>query len=301
MSDIHEVDFVAIRCSVAAVNKGSSLRVYQTTVFGEVREAQYEGKWTGGRSSNVIATSKLDTPIAATSLGLDHIRVYYVGTDNKAREVCYDKGRSWYDGGFSKAGYKVAPYSQIAAVYLGGHSILRVYGQLPDNTIQEWCYDDDGKGWKVGANFGAVLPGSSIAATTWGGSPYHIRVYVQDKNLDIIEKCWDGSGWQNGGLRFSSSIVRASLGVTSWGDGDGLNIRLYYGDADDLIKEKRWGGGGGWKAGGFEERTVPASKVAAIPHPVLRVYCQKGVEYTAVTELAWDRDWGTGMEALPPA
>lgn len=33
----------------------------------------------------------------------------------------------------------MAPYSGISGVYLDNHSVLRVYGQLANNTIQEWC------------------------------------------------------------------------------------------------------------------------------------------------------------------
>jgi len=44
-----------------------------------------------------------------------------------------------YNGDLSRADFSVAPYSGISAVFLGGHSILRVYGQLPNDTIQEWC------------------------------------------------------------------------------------------------------------------------------------------------------------------
>lgn len=91
-----EINDIAMRASVAAINKGSSIRVYESDVFGGIREAMYEGKWTGGSSRNVIARGKIGSPVAATSLGLDFIRVYYIGEDNKAKEICYDKnGKHW--------------------------------------------------------------------------------------------------------------------------------------------------------------------------------------------------------------
>ncbi|KAG8423000.1 hypothetical protein J3459_009799 [Metarhizium acridum] len=86
-----EINDIAMRASVAAVSKGSSIRVYESDVFGGIREAMFEGKWTGGSRRNVIAKGKIGSPVAATSLGLDFIRVYYIGEDNKAREICYDK------------------------------------------------------------------------------------------------------------------------------------------------------------------------------------------------------------------
>jgi len=301
------INEIAIRTAVAAVNKDSSIRVYETAVDGGIRETQYEGSWTGGTSSNVIGTGKIGSPVAACSLGFQRIRVYYIGPDNKAKEACYDAGTGWYNGGFSGAGYTVAPYSSISAVFLGGQSIIRVYGQLANNTIQEWCWDNDGKGWKVGSNFGAALPGTSIAATSWGGSPYHIRVYFQDARLNIMEKVWDGdgNGWFTGALNFANSVVRAALGVTSWGDGNSLGIRVYYGAPGNAIKEKCWDGWGGsarWYDGGFSQTCLPASNVCAIPLPVLRVYLQTGTNNTAVTEFAWTNSgWAVGRSALPPA
>jgi len=298
MSAVNEI---IIRAAVAAVNKDSHIRVYETDVHGAIREAQYEGSWTGGTSNNIIATGKIGTPVAATSLGLDNIRVYYIGMDNKLKEAAYDAGKGWYDGDLSKAGFDVAPYSGVSAVYLGGQSRIRVYGQKSDNTIQEWVFDNNGKGWVVGSNLGPALPGSRIAATSWGTSSIHIRVYLQDKNLNIFEKAWDGS-WYTGGLNFSNPVTQASLGVTSWGDGSSLGIRVYYAAPGNVMKEKGLDGSGGWYDGGFSQPAIPASNVCAIPLNVLRVYLQNGTQDSAVTEIAWiNGRWVIGNPALPPA
>jgi len=297
------IDQISLRTAVAAVAKDTHIRVYETAVDGGIREAQHDNTWTGGTANNIIATGKIGTPVAATSLALDHIRVYYVGTDNNLKEAAYDSGKGWYNGNLSSARFSVAPYSSVAAVYLGGRSVLRVYGQVQNNTIQEWCWNDDGKGWVTGSNLGPALPGSQIAATSWGTSTIHIRVYAQGTNLNVFEKCWDGNGWYTGALSFPNSVVRAALGVTSWGDsGTGLGIRVYYGAAGDVIKEKCWDGNGGWYDGAFSQACVPASNVAAIPLGVLRVYVQKGSNNTAVTEFAWTGSaWTVGNPALPPA
>lgn len=293
MAGVLQLGFPA---ALAAVRKDSSLRVYQAAVDGGVREAQYEGHWTGGTAQNVIATGKIGTPIAATSIGLQNIRVYYVDNHNKAKEACWD-GNGWYTGGFS---FEVAPYSNVSAVFLGGKLVLRVYGQLHDNTIQEWCYDEGGKGWTVGTNFGAALPGSAIAVTTWGDGPYSIRVYFQDTDRNIIEKCWDGNGWYVGAMKLSSQPTRAALGVTSWPSGSGVGIRLYYATQGNVIKETCWDGNG-WYEGSFRQDSVPGSRVAAIPLPVLRVYLQNGTSVSAVTEYMWESGWSVGQSSLPPA
>ncbi|KAK1753756.1 fucose-specific lectin [Echria macrotheca] len=299
MSGVNEIQ---IRSAVAAVRKDSHLRVYETAVDGGIREAQFEGSWTGGTARNVIATGKIGTPVAATSLGLEHIRVYYVSPKNQLGEAAYESGSGWYDGNLSSAGFSVAPYSSVAAVYLGGKSVLRVYAQLANDTIQEWVWNSDGKGWSAGSNLGSALPGTQIAATSWGTSSIHIRVYAQDANLNIFEKGWDGNGWYTGGLNFSNKVTRAALGATSWGEGNSLGIRLYYGATGDLIKEKAWDGSGGWYDGGFSQSSIPASSVAAIPLDVLRVYLQNGTKNTAFTEFAWGSSgWSVGRAALPPA
>ncbi|KAK4222663.1 fungal fucose-specific lectin-domain-containing protein [Podospora fimiseda] len=129
-------------------------------------------------------------------------------------------------------------------------------------------------------------------------------VYAQNQNLNIFEKVWDGEGpWYTGGLNFSNKVTRTALGVTSWGDGGSLGIRLYYGTPGNLIKEKAWDGSrGGWYDGGFSQPSIPALSVAAIPLDVLRVYLQNGTQNTAFTEFAWTNSgWTVGKAALPPA
>jgi hypothetical protein len=133
MAAVNEILFGA---SVAAVRKDNSLRVYESDVNGNIRECQYENEWTGGTSSNIIASGRINTPVAACNLGLETIRVYYVGHDCKAHEACYDEGRGWNNGGF---GFDVAPYTNLAAIFLSKTDTLRVYGQKADNSIQEWC------------------------------------------------------------------------------------------------------------------------------------------------------------------
>jgi len=296
------VNEIQIRASLAAVNNGSHLRIYELDVNGGIREAQYEGQWTGGTAKNVIGTGKLDTPVAATSIGLTNIRVYYVGTNNTLKESAYDSGSGWYAGALDGKNYAVAPYSSVAAVFLGGKTVLRVYAQVANNTIQEYCWNSDGKGWVTGSNLGPALPGSSIAATTWSNVP-NIRVYFQNDTRRIIEKCWDGNGWYDGALSFASTVVRASLAATCWPNGSGISIRVYYSAPGDLILEKGWDSGS-WYDGGFKQSSLPASKVAAITlnnSPSLRIYLQNGTSNTAVSEFVWDSGWTPGNPALPPA
>lgn len=160
------INQIALVSPVACVNKDSRLRVYVLSNDGDVREMQYDGRWAGGEAENKIGAAKLTSPLAATSLGLDKIRVYGIAANNTVSEYCYDSGKAWYGGGLSGK-FRVAAYSGVAAVFLDGKAVLRVYVQGEDNNIQEYCYDGQDKGWTKGAGLGAGLPGTAIAATTW--------------------------------------------------------------------------------------------------------------------------------------
>jgi len=291
---------INIRTPIAAVNYSSRLRVYFGSVSGEILEAVYEGSWQGGGA--IAKGTKLYSPIAATSTGqLDSIRVYYLDNDNHLRERAYDSGKGWYDGALNAQNYQVAPYSEIAAVFLPGSHSLRVYAQLSDDSIQEFGWEG---AWSKMTNLGKALPGTSIAATAFKTNQLGIRVYVQDTNLDVYEKAYDANrGWYNGALRFADPIVRVALAVTNFNaTSSGVSLRVYYTASNDRLLEKAWDGNG-WYDGGFSVTSIPASYVAAISWDSvqIRVYFQKGVKVTAVSEQAWVGNWTPGQQALPPA
>jgi hypothetical protein len=102
-------------------------------------------------------------------------------------------------------------------------------------------------------------------------------------------------------MKLNHQVPRASLGVTSWGEGGSLGIRLYYATHENVVKERCWDGSGGWYDGGFSQDCVPGSRIAAIPLPILRVYLQNGEDDSAVTEFMWNNGWSVGYRALPPA
>ncbi|KAK4096378.1 fungal fucose-specific lectin [Parathielavia hyrcaniae] len=296
------VNDIILGTALAAVRRSNSIRVYKTDANGGVREVQYEGRWMGGEPRNTVATGKIGTPLSATNNGFDNIRVYYVTQDNTLGEAAYDANTGWYNGLLTAKNYEVAPYSSVAGIFLGGQTILRVFCQIPDNTIQEYVWDGASTGWTVGSNYGPALPGTQIAATTWGSNPWHLRLYFQLEDNTVVEKCWDGEGWNPGQLCFNTGVPRSALGVTSWGvDGASLGIRLYYGASGDVIREKAWDGQGGWYEGGFSQQCMPGSNVAAVPLDILRVYLQNGTRGTAVTEFKWAGGWDIGFAALPPA
>lgn len=42
-------------------------------VMGNIREAMYERDWTNGTEKNAVAHAKIISPIAVTSMQLDHV------------------------------------------------------------------------------------------------------------------------------------------------------------------------------------------------------------------------------------
>ncbi|EKD14984.1 uncharacterized protein L3040_003819 [Drepanopeziza brunnea f. sp. 'multigermtubi'] len=303
------------RTSIAAVGKTGKgagvMRVYTQDVYGGIREAGYNGSgssWWGG--DTVIATGKISSPIAvAATPGLEHIRLYYITTDFKLAELCYDEsdsGKGWFSGELSGKNYPIAPYSQIAATYLAVDDLkIRVYVQAPDNSVQE--YSNDGS-WYKDQHLGTACPGSSIAVTAYKGGPNaSLRVYYQAPNLDLMEKAHDDGGhWETGKFSVSSASPRAAISATSWTSSSGTGIRVYYTGPDDTILEKC--NDGSWYDGAFNQESIPGSQVgclswyaASSKAPEIRVYFQNGIQVTAVSEWKWQDGWNAGITALPPA
>lgn len=46
-------------------------------VVGRIREAMYEKDWTNGTEKNTVAHAKISSPIAVTSMQLDHVSRTY--------------------------------------------------------------------------------------------------------------------------------------------------------------------------------------------------------------------------------
>jgi len=303
------VEQILFRSAIAAVNSNDHLRVYSQDVYGNIRESLFESGWANGTIKNVIAQSKLDSPLAATSKDLQEIRVYYISTGNELREIAYSSGSGWYDGALNAKNFIVAPYSKIAATFLavGSTLQLRVYVQSVDNSIQEYGYDNGTTGWQKMTNLGAALPGTSIATTSYKTSQLSIRTYFQASSSAVIEKAYDANqGWYNGGLTIPNAIPRTALAVTSFAaTNSSISLRLYYGAPNDRILEKGWDSSS-WYDGGFNQPSIPGSEVAVITWGSgsglnLRVYFQNGTDVTGVSEWVWNGGWTAGVAAIPPA
>lgn len=86
------------------------------------------------------------------------------------------------------------------------------------------------------------------ASVSWldSGGTIHIRVYSTD-GYTVIERCWDGSGWTNGGFKAAGDQVSA----TSWQNQSGPCIRVYC-NFEDQTTEWCWdSGGSGWYQGAY--------------------------------------------------
>ncbi|KFX93751.1 hypothetical protein O988_06639 [Pseudogymnoascus sp. VKM F-3808] len=298
---------VILNTAIAAVNSNDRLRIYSQGPNGGIHEALYEGGWQDGNGGNTITTAKLGSPIAATTKDLNEIRVYTLSNDNVLTETAYSNGRGWYTGDLGSKRFVVAPYSKIGATFLAtGSSLqLRVYAQLPDNTIQEFGYDSPSTGWVKQSNLGSAIAGSSIATTSFNTSSLSIRTYVQSPSHSLVEHAYDSpKGWYNGAFNVASAPPHAALAVTSFATSSSIALRVYHSSGNDTLVERAYDGDG-WYAGGFSQRTIPGSQAAVISWTTggtnLRVYFQNGTLSTAVSEWVWSGGWVKGATAIPPA
>ncbi|EEQ31893.1 fucose-specific lectin [Microsporum canis CBS 113480] len=276
----------------AAVNSVNLLRIYSQDILGGIREARFEGYWSGGLLNDTIAKAKTNSSIAAASDDLE------LG--------------GWYTGSLNHYQFRVASHSRLAAVFVPGirRPSLRVYAQLPDNSVQEFGYDV-GRGWERLDNFGPALPGTAIAALTYttGLRRSDIRVYFQATNRHVVERIYDSRSWSDGGIVVRTAKPRTPLAATSFlmVPGNPQSVRVYYGTEDNRILEKGTEGGLYWYDGAFEHSVIPGSQVATVDWGNggdfnIRVYIQDGAFKNGISEWAWFRRlWRRGVIAIPPA
>ncbi|PLN81073.1 fungal fucose-specific lectin [Aspergillus taichungensis] len=297
---------IRFRCGIAPIGNADSMRIYVQDTNGGIREVAYDsGHWSRGTEKDIIGYGVLGSPIAAICRGFKHIRVFYMGAENMLREACCDAGGSWYDGDLSKKKVQVAPYSMLSACFLAGTEKLqmRVYFQAMDNTIKEFDYDDNGKGWQEMTSQGRALPGTGMACTSFHDSKLRIRLYMQDERNNIFERCYDdGQGWSKGQFSVRDTVPRTDLSVTSF---NRTSIRVYYVDRDNKLKEMGYDGKD-WYQGGFNRPCVPGSQNGAVSfmksdNVRIHVFFQRGELVTAVTEWIYEGSWKEGKAALPPA
>ncbi|GIK05579.1 hypothetical protein Aspvir_009692 [Aspergillus viridinutans] len=278
-----------------AVNDSNDLTVYTQDISGGIRESIYENGWSSGR---LIANCKLGSPIAATSLALGSIRVYSVSNYNTLQEAAHDANTGWYTGVSANSNIQVAANSSVGAAYLAGASgtqALRVYAQLPDNSIQEYGWDTNSNQWQTFQNLGAALPGTAIAVTSFLQPDQAIRVYFQDPQNNLVEMAYDAnSGWSPGSFSVPNAIPQTALAVITTEDD---SIHVYYGGSNNRILEKIHDANSGWYDGGFAQSSIPGSPVAAINWGTggglnIRVYFQQAVSY--VTEYQFTNMWMPG-------
>ncbi|EFQ99037.1 L-fucose-specific lectin [Nannizzia gypsea CBS 118893] len=297
---------------IAAVNSVNLLRIYSQDSSGGIREARFEGYWSGGLANDTVAKAKVYSSIAAASDDLELIRVYYLSPNNTLGEAASDSQSEWYTGSINSYNFQVASHSRLAAVFVPSSRSprLRVYAQLWDNTIQEFGFDV-GRGWQRLANFGPALPGTGIAALTYstGLRKSTTRVYFQATDRHVVERVYEGQSWTDGGIVVRTAKPRTPLAATSFvlTPGNPQSVRVYYGTEDNRILEKGTEGGISWYDGAFEHSAIPDSQVAALDWGNggvfnIRLYIQDGTFKNGISEWAWfRRSWRRGIVAIPPA
>lgn len=86
------------------------------------------------------------------------------------------------------------------------------------------------------------------AAVSWldGNGTVHLRVYSSD-GYNVTERCWDGSGWTDGGFKAAGDQVSA----TCWQNQSGACIRVYCNFQDKTVEYCWDAGGSGWYQGAY--------------------------------------------------
>ncbi|OQD86606.1 hypothetical protein PENANT_c007G03169 [Penicillium antarcticum] len=236
-SNAHEILF---RTSIAACNSDDHLRVYMRDVRGKISETVYENGWSSGAEKNVVASAKTFSPLACTSNNLEKIRVFYLSSENTIEGIAYNQSEGWFEGSIGKKRFITAPYSKLAVCHFekGSDIELRVYGQLADNTIQEF-------------GFKAVL---SLL----------FSVYFQDLEHSLVEKCHDANrGWYDGFTKFPTMQPRAALACTSFAFGsDNISIHIFYSTASEVLEMVH--DGRSWREGQFQADCIPGTEIACL-------------------------------------
>ncbi|KAJ5312765.1 hypothetical protein N7508_003595 [Penicillium antarcticum] len=276
-SNAHEILF---RTSIAACNSDDHLRVYMRDVRGKISETVYENGWSSGAEKNVVASAKTFSPLACTSNNLEKIRVFYLSSENTIEGIAYNQSEGWFEGSIGKKRFITAPYSKLAVCHFekGSDIELRVYGQLADNTIQEFGFKgknltqpiwyifqrfstDESSGWQKMSNLGHAMPGTEIACTAIRTC---IRVYFQDLEHSLVEKCHDANrGWYDGFTKFPTMQPRAALACTSFAFGsDNISIHIFYSTASEVLEMVH--DGRSWREGQFQADCIPGTEIACL-------------------------------------
>jgi hypothetical protein len=117
-----------------------------------------------------------------------------------------------------------------------------------------------------------LLPGTSIAATSWLDDQMQLRVYTQDIEGNIRESRYSyPDGWTGGTSKDivvkakpNSPLAAISFFVDMMGAGYYYAVRVYYISPDNILCERRLDGGSTWTAGDLDALNIEASPVSRL-------------------------------------
>ncbi|TFK64514.1 fucose-specific lectin [Pluteus cervinus] len=148
---------------------------------------------------------------------------------------------------------------------------VRVFYQDGNGDIRESFYDHS-VGWNTRSNNlvgTAAQKGTGISAVTWNNGG-EIRVYYLDQDNNIVERVLSGetTSWGNGALtqKKIQTAPGSRLSAIEWNKE--TNIRVYYQDTTNKVRELVFISGGGWKDGSEDlPLAVPGTGLAAALAP----------------------------------
>jgi hypothetical protein len=271
------------------------LRVYTQDIEGGIREARFDGHWSGGTMKDVITKAKPHSPLAAFNYNNGaSIRVYYLTPENMIQEMCQDNGGQWFAGALDKAKLKASPVSRLTVIgQTWGNNHISLYYQRPDEAIGEIMQDD--QGWVQGNPVGdKPLLGTGLAAVKFATKKESgIRLYYQVPDGTLAEAGIDkGSQWfKHGGLpKIKNAAPATNLAAFAYGTDNPLLKMLFVGK-QNMPNEMDFDGK--WQEKKFFGHTLvsPGSGMAIVPAQnadSLRLYLQD--ETNRIQEYIFEKD-----------
>ncbi|KAI0548120.1 fucose-specific lectin [Xylaria curta] len=232
-------------------DSGKEVHVYYVSVAGYLEEYVYKFNkgWKPGPLNDFKFSVSEASKLAAVSWPEDSgIRVYAQNHDGTIQEYQYEASKGWRNP-------VVLPVAQVgsslaALVWTDKGHHIRVY-YIADSTVKEQRYDPK-EGWRPGIPVAeAIPPYASIAAVLWSDTRIHQRVYLQDSSENIVEYEWDTANteWSDKGRVVGPLRPGRSIAALAWRTG--AELRVYYQDDDNKIREEAKSNEGAWYQGEF--------------------------------------------------
>ncbi|KAJ5092007.1 hypothetical protein NUU61_006877 [Penicillium alfredii] len=180
-----------------------TMRVYCQMTDNTIQEMGWNGDNSGWKKMQNLGAAMPGSEIACTSFKTSEMgtRVYFQDTHNGMVEMCYDHNNGWYNGALKMAHMLPRAAMACTSFMMSSNTLaIRLFYATP-TQVREMVWD--GKKWHDGNFHVDCIPGTEIAAISWGhGNNLNMRVYFQKGELvsGVSEWMWSQGNWKAGKL-----------------------------------------------------------------------------------------------------